>query len=82
MATKLTFRLAGFRELRTAPKVRADLLRRAQRIAAASGKGFVALETSSPRKRARAAVVAASEGARHRNATQNTLLRNLDKGRS
>ena len=39
MAAKLKFNLAAFRELRTSPGVRADIERRAKRVADAAGPG-------------------------------------------
>lgn len=67
----------AYRELLTDPKVQADLKRRAARIADAAGgksKGFVA-ESSTPRKRARAAVIAT------RGDSNNAMIRSLDAGR-
>lgn len=68
----------GYRELLTDPKVQADLLARARRIAAAAGgrsAGFVVPEPPTPRKRARAAVIAT------RGDSDNRMIRNLDAGR-
>lgn len=62
----------GFRQLRTDPKVVADLDARAQRIAAASG-GKVG-EAQPPRNRARRAVF-------KRGGDGNALLRGLQAGR-
>ena len=81
MATKIKLSNAGFRELRKSPAVRAEILRRAEAVAAAAGDGFRAVE-SAPRNRARAAVVPVTAEAAARNARENTLLHALDAGRS
>lgn len=62
---------AGFRALRTDPKVMADLDRRAKRVAAAAG-GEVG-DAEDPRNRGRRAVFKSGDG--------NDLLRALDAGR-
>ena len=64
----------GYAALLVDPKVQADLKRRAQRIAAAAG-GDVVAESSTPRRRARAAVSAPNVD------PGNRILRNLDAGR-
>lgn len=67
----------GYAALLKHPAVRADLLRRAQAVARAAGgveAGYVA-ESSTPRVRARAAVVAVYGD------PGNKILRNLDAGR-
>ena len=79
---KVKLNLPSFRALRTSPEVEADLAERAARIAAAAGEGFVVADGESGRNRARAAVVAATPGARAKNARENTLLHALDAGRS
>lgn len=81
MADRIVFRLAAFRAIRTAPRVRADLSRRARRVAAAAGRGYVGVDTETPRNRARSAVVTATAAAEKDNARNNTLLRSLDAGR-
>lgn len=69
---KVKLNLAGFRELRTDPKVVADLERRAQRVAAASGGEVGDAET--PRNRARRAVFKSGGDG-------NDLIRGLQAGR-
>lgn len=76
------WRLAGFREARTSPKVLAELVKRAERIAAASGDGFeVDSQITGGRGRARASVRTATRAAVKKNAREQTLLRNLDRGK-
>lgn len=64
----------GYAALLVDPKVQADLKRRAQRIADAAG-GDVVAESSTPRRRARASVIAPNGD------PGNRILRNLDSGR-
>lgn len=79
---EVKWRQAGFREARTSPKVLAELVKRAERIAAASGEGFeVDSGVTGGRGRARASVRTATRAAVVKNARDNTLLRNLDAGR-
>ena len=81
--TQFKWRLAGFREVRTLPGVREELVRRAERIAAASGgadAGYVVRSTAG-RNRARAAVITATIRAMASNRKHNTLVRNIDAGR-
>lgn len=77
---RIKWNMAAFRALRTAPGVTADLSRRAERVAAACGDGFVARTTPGTRGRSRAAVITASPDAIRRNARDNTLVRNLRAG--
>ena len=82
---RVRIRRGALRELRTSPEAQAEILGRAQKIAGAAGGeqvGFFARATESPRNRARAAVIAASMRARRRNARDNTILRNIDAGRT
>ena len=62
------------------PVVRADLRRRAERIAARAGEGFEVRE-SEPRRRARVAVVAVTQHARRGEAKDGRLSRALGAGR-
>lgn len=78
--SRIKWRLAGFRELRLDPAVVADLGERAERIADASGAGYEA-STFEGRNRGRASVITADFKAIHDNAKNQTLLRNLDRGR-
>ena len=80
MATKIKFNSKAIAALLKDPAVVADLKRRAEAIAAAAGEGYDAV-SSEPRRRARAAVVTATDAAREDNAENNTLLRALQAGR-
>ena len=74
---------SALEQVRRWPETEAELKRRADAIAAACGGeavGFVAV-TGKGRTRSRAAVIAATQRARRRNAAENTILRNLDAGR-
>lgn len=68
------------REILKSPAVRADIQRRANRVAAAAGPGFEAWARSG-RNRARASVEASTYEARKKNSRENTLLRALEAGR-
>jgi hypothetical protein len=71
----------GFRALRTAPGVRADILRRAQAVAAAAGTGVEVLPVQEPWSRARVLVGPVTPEAARRVAKDNDLLRALEAGR-
>lgn len=73
--------LEAFREVRNLPAVQADVLRRASAIAEGCGAGFVAEPGTRSRGRARAAVIAASADARRRDAKNNVILSNVERGR-
>jgi hypothetical protein len=75
---KVKLNNAGFRKLRTLPKVQADLLRRGERIAQASGPGYRA-EAAPSKNRARVTVFPDTPQAVRDNAENNTLVRNLDE---
>lgn len=77
---RITWNMAGFRDLRKQPGVLADLRARAERIAAAAGPGN---EPSSMlgANRARASVVTADRQARRAEAKTRALTRALDAGR-
>lgn len=77
--SKLVWRQEAFRELRTLPTMQAIVQSEAEDLATRCGrdKGYVAAITSTPRNRARAAVIAASPHARRDNAKHQTLLRQL-----
>ena len=77
---RVVFRSGAFRQIRTSDYMVGDVLERAQRVADACGEGFVA-RSSVPRVRARAAVITATGKAIRRNAAENTILRNLGRGR-
>lgn len=83
MAKKLKLNLKGFEDVRMNPKVRRDLLKRAQKIAAAAGgesKGFIVTELVLERKRAAVSVMATGH-ALHSNRKHHSLLRALDAAR-
>lgn len=78
MAPKIKWNLAGFRALRTDPKVAADLRARAERVAAAAGDGFEVGDPQPPRNRAHEIVFTQSAAAKRDN---NRLLTALQAGR-
>ena len=80
--TRISWRLPGFKELRTHPKMLTDLQARAERIADKAGPGFKAapVGVTGGRGRGRVAVVATTRNANRRNAREHTLLRSLDAG--
>lgn len=71
----------AYRAVLTDPKLVADLRRRAEQIAAASGEGYEAKSEPLPKRRARAAVVTVSAKAKRENSAENTLIRNLSAGK-
>ena len=83
MPVKIKFHERGFEQLLRHPRVKADLLRRAERIRGAAGgedDGVVA-RSGEGATRSRAAVIAASYRARRVNAKSNVLVRSIDAGR-
>ena len=86
MALRIVWNYRGsgnaFRALRLDPKVQADIARRAEAVADAAGEGFEAFPTTTPRNRARAAVVPVTAEAAVQNARENTLIRALDAGKA
>ncbi|MBP2211087.1 hypothetical protein JOJ87_001431 [Rhodococcus ruber] len=80
---KVTFKMAGFRAVRTSPNVEAELQKQADRIAAeanaSSGGGYV-VKTSRGTSRSRAVVVTTDGPSMKDNAKNNTLIRNLKGG--
>lgn len=79
---KIEWNMAGFRELRKAPGVAADVLARANRIANAAGPGHeVSAGTSGGRGRANATVSAESQDAKASESENMTLTKSLDAGR-
>lgn len=81
---RLDFKKNPFRELRNDPKLRRDLIERAERIrsAAAAGgiDGYKLTDLALEENRAAVSVMATGHAARH-NRRHNTLLRVLDRGR-
>jgi hypothetical protein len=77
---KIKLNYKAFKALRKDPAVVEDLNERALRIRQACGDGFV-VEVAPSRNRARVTVQTDTFEARRRNATEQTLIRNLDAGR-
>lgn len=80
MSKRIKLNNKGFRELRTSPGVKRDLMNRAKRVADAAGEGFEAHESPS-KNRARATVGTRSSKARRRQSKDNVLQRALNAGR-
>ena len=80
MALKVALNRAGVRALLRSPEVEADLLARAERIAAVAGEGFEASAVVGA-TRARASVITATTDARLTEARDRTLTRAIDAGR-
>ena len=78
---RIDFDRGAFAALLKAPKVQADVHRRARAVADRAGGGFEAFPSVPARKRARAAVVPVTYEAARRQARDNTLIRSLDAGR-
>ena len=84
MAVRIKHNVAGYKALRAAPGVVADLERRANAVKETAGDGF---EMSSrqgaarPQGRWRTSVVTATPKAMRKNQRENTLLRALEAGR-
>lgn len=89
MAIRFRWHRPGFRAVLTSESVRAELGRRAARVAAAANAsagippggrdaGYVSV-TAPGQARARASVIAASMHARRHNAKHNTLVRELGR---
>ncbi len=72
---------AAARALLNSAEVKADIARRAGAVAAGAGEGFEA-SVQEGKSRARASVITADVEAIRKNAKNNTLLKNLDLGRS
>lgn len=77
---KVKMNPAGAQALLKSAEVQGDMLRRAQAVAAGAGEGFSA-DVIVGRTRARAQAKADNFEARLRNQRENTLLKNLDRGR-
>lgn len=79
---RVVLKYEGFEQLRTDPKIMAELNRLAEETAAHAGDGFEArpAATTGGRVRGRAAVVTATAKAMRRNAKHNTLLKALGGG--
>lgn len=82
MVVKIKWNRSAFRAIRTSAPVERELLRRAQKIRQAAGRGYEADSgITGGRGRARAAVWTATNKARIDNGRNQTLLRALDAGR-
>lgn len=85
MKFKLKYRKGAFRELRQQPKIRRDLVRRAELIAERASRGGEVdgyLVTDLLREDPRAAAsVMATGPARTHNRKHHTLIRSIDAGR-
>lgn len=81
MAVRLVLNFKAFNEIRTSPEVTAELKRRAGNIQAVCGDGYSVLDASGP-TRARIHVATETPRAMASNAKHNTLISNLDAGRS
>lgn len=83
---RLKFKRGAFAELRTQPKVRADIERRAAAVAAACNAdstwgGYKSGPEAQNQSRAAANVWTVSAGAREDNARNQRMIRNLQAGR-
>ena len=79
MGRKLKLNLKGFKDIRTSPKVRDELLKRARRVSSAAGgegMGFKVTELVLERNRAAVSVMATARNSRMHHA----LIRALDAG--
>lgn len=79
-STKVVLNRRNIRDLLRSETVRADLVRRAENIAAAAGPGHI-VDSQIGRTRARAAVITASFEAMHAEARDRNLTRAIDAGR-
>ncbi|MDR1078840.1 MAG: hypothetical protein LBL55_09325 [Propionibacteriaceae bacterium] len=80
--TKIVYKLQGFREIRTAPKVMSVLDDEAARIARACGDGFEAkpAKATGGRVRGRSAVVTTTGGAARRQSRDHVLEKAVGGG--
>jgi hypothetical protein len=78
--TRIDVNNPGIRQILKDPAVRADLVRRAQAVAAAAGEGHAVDSQIGPR-RARASVRTVTAKAAHKNAVDHNLLRAFDAAR-
>lgn len=84
MATRIKHHVKGYKALRSAPGVVADLERRASAVKDAAGDGFEMGSrqgAARPQGRWRTSVVTATPKAMRKNQRDNTLLRALESGR-
>lgn len=82
---RVKWNLKGFAELRNSPEIRAELDRRASKIAHAAGEGFTRRQakvgTKGRRRRARASVGTTDAASRRKQSRENVLQRAIDAGR-
>jgi len=79
--TRVVLNHAGFQALLTSAEVEADVMRRAEKVAAAAGDGYEVLPNDRRRGRAGATVAASSAEAKRDEARDHKLLGALDAGR-
>ncbi|MHC6175468.1 hypothetical protein [Glutamicibacter sp. X7] len=77
---KVKMNSRGAQQLLKSPEVQADMLRRAQAVADGAGEGFSA-DVIVGRTRARAQAKADTFEAKLKNTREQTLLKNIDRGR-
>ena len=75
--TRVKHHSKGYKQLLVSDEMVRRVAAEAQRVADASGSGYVAETTDRPHTRARAAVITATGEARRDNAANNTMLKNL-----
>lgn len=80
MGIQIRHKNRAYQQMLKSPEAQRIVRERAERIAAAAGDGYEAVQ-SPPRKRARAAVVTTSAASIRDNAQNNTIVRSLDAGR-
>lgn len=78
---KVTISSAAARQILTSPKVLDDLMRRGEKIRAGCELPGYMVEGKAGKNRARVAVFTGNAEAIMDNARNNTLLKNLDRGR-
>lgn len=78
---RVVIKRSGIKALLVSPQAQADLAARAEAIASACGPGYAATPAQTPRRRAHRVVSPQTPEAKADNATNNTLIRNLDAGR-
>lgn len=80
---RIVWNLPAFRQIRTSPETKAEIQRRADKIADACGNGYEAgtVAETGGRGRARSAVYTNTPKARRDNAKNHTLMRNIGAGR-
>jgi hypothetical protein len=81
MTVRIVLNRRGVRELLRSPEIQRDLRRRAEAIARVAGPGHE-VDTQVGRNRARAAVITGTFEAAHNEATNRSLTRAIDAGRT